>query len=595
MIQYGIEWPDGTEQIDVEMEMIRRGGYKIRLSDGVKCGEGLFHHYKALQQLLWGSAEEHHRWSDLCLQEILNNRITVVVGSRDTGKTHVCLSRFGLTDYFVFPDETLVMVSSTTLPDLKKRVWGDITDLFKRAKERHPWLPGNMVDSKTSIFTDTLDDKGDVRDARKGIVGIPCKKGDGEWAGMDAFVGIKQRRRMLLGDEVQFMTQGYLTTFSNLDKGAFKGVFCGNPLGRGDPLDQLSEPACGWSAQPEPTKTATWDNKRGGRTVNLVGTDSPNFDAPEDQPPPFPYLIDRGDVQRVVSRYGPNSLQYWSQIRGVRKAGLLANRVLTRDLCERFKAFRATIWASTDIVKIYALDAAYGGDRPVGGKIEYGLNVLGENVIRVYPPRVIQLDLACGLTPEEQLAMAVKTDCNSDNIPASHVFFDAGMRATLATQMARLFSPECNAVNFGGPATDRPVSADDWVIDSVTKQRRLKRCNEAYSKFVTELWWSVRMVVESEQMTELPESVMREFEMREWTKVAGDRYELETKVETKKRMGESPDEADWLSIGVEGARRLGFVIRRLPSAQTKADDQEWLERELQKYRHMVKTRSLRYH
>jgi hypothetical protein len=104
-----------------------------------------------------------------------------------------------------------------------------------------------------------------------------------------------------------------------------------------------------------------------------------------------------------------------------------------------------------------------------------------------------------------------------------------------------------------------------------------------------------RLAVLAKQIRELPKSVVEEFSQREWTKERGDRYEIETKDETKKRTGISPDLADWAVIIVEGARRLGFMIENLPEYQgaNKADD-DFLEKELEKYRRERKKRSLNY-
>lgn len=597
MVKYGLNWPDNTDPVHIEMHMIRAHGF-IEFN-GVKYGHGLFYHYKALQQLLWPEDEDHHRWSDLILEEILNNRITVLGGARDTGKTHVGLARYGLTDYFIFPDNTLILISSTDARGLQLRVFGDIKDLFNRAKDRHPWLPGNAVESHMGIFTDKLDpkDKLTIRDQRKGIICVPCVGGEGEnLEGLEKFIGVKQERRRLLGDEVQFMPPAYLNVMSNLDKGDFKGVFCGNFLGRGDPLDQLSEPKDGWGRIGEPKKTVVWDNLKGGRTVNLVGIDSPNFDYPQDQPSRYPYLIDRHDMERVKARYGDDSLQYWSQIKGIRKADLMAHRILTVELCRKFGAFDSDNWETNDITKIYGMDAAFGGDRPVHGHIEFGRNVKGRWIVRCVKPQTIKLRISDQMTLEEQLAMEMKTYCEMYSIPPQNAYYDAGMRATLAVSIARLFSTLANAINFGGPATDRPVSADDFIYDEKEKKRRLKKCNEAYSKFVTELNYSVRMVVEAQQMREIPESVVREFEMREWYKVTGDRIELETKAETKKRMGQSPDEADWLAIAIEGARRRGFMIEgiNLNGTSTDAESEDWLAKELSKFKTFVKKHELKY-
>lgn len=590
MRAYGLDWGEKASPIRVEMHMIRSGGYVVQ--NNRKFGEGLFHHYRELQTILWPDGEDHHRWSDLMLQEILNNRITAICGSRDSGKTHI-IARFGLSDYLTFPNETLILVSSTDLRGLQLRVWGDIKDLHKRAQERHPFLLGTALESQHGIFTDEITDDTPVRDMRRGIICIPCLDRKGTWqGGLEKFVGIKQKRRRVLGDEVQFMHREYLTILSNLDKGEFKGVFVGNPIPNLKALDSISEPVEGWANHGEPSKTEVFPNRYGGKTIMLVGTDSPNFDVPATEPTKYPYLIDRQDEKSVGDRYGRNSGEYYSQIKGVRKEGLFANRVLTRDMCEQNGAFGQCIWSSEEPTKVYALDAGYGGDRAVAGWAEFGKDVSGQTVLRFEPPKVIPLEF--GSEPEDQIALFIKNDCKSENIPGSRVYFDAGMRATMATALSKIFSPEVNAVNFGGSPTKRPVSADEYVNDIQTGQRRPKRCDEHYIKFVTEMWFSVRLAVLSKQIRELPKDVAEEFYMREWTKEKGDRYELETKDQTKKRMGVSPDLADWAAIIMEGARRQGFTIESLPDSDGNRKDNDWLLKELTKYRQSRKKYQLSY-
>lgn len=577
---YGLEWGDGVNPVKIEMHMIRSGGTVI--VNGQRYGEGLFHHYRQLQTLLWPEGEDHHRWSDLMLKEILANRITAICGSRDSGKTHI-LSRFALTDYFTFPNETLILVSSTDLRGLQLRVWGDIKDLHRRARDRYDFLPGAPLESLHGIFTDEINEETPVRDMRRGIICIPCLDRKGTWqGGLEKFVGIKQKRRRVLGDECQFMHGEYLTILSNLDEGDFKGVFVGNPLANMKALDRISEPVEGWNNHPEPQKTEVFKNRYDGNTIMLVGTDSPNFDEPPDAPIRYKYMVNRESERRVGDRWGRNSEQYYSQIKGVRKEGLFAHRVLTREMCEQGNAFGKCIWNGPETTKVYALDAGYGGDRAVAGWAEFGQESGGGTILRFEPPKIIQLEL--GSEIEDQISLFVRRDCEGVGIPPSHVFFDAGMRATMATSMAKLFSPEVNAVNFGGSPSKRPVSADEYVTDRDTNVRRLKRCDEHYIKFVTEMWWSVRLAVMSHQIRELPKDVAEEFYMREWTKEKGDRYELETKDETKKRMGVSPDLADWAAIIMEGARRLGFMIENLPEfqGQSKGDD-DYLMKELTKY------------
>src|SRR6185503_18717861 len=137
--RYGANWKTGTPALELEFACIRKGG-KWKSKSGVECGLGLWQHYKKAQQLIWPT-HYHHRWSDLILQEILSNTITCVTGPKDTGKSF-CIARYALTDYFCFPENTLFIVSSTTMAALEKRVWGDIQSMFNQAKERFPNLPG---------------------------------------------------------------------------------------------------------------------------------------------------------------------------------------------------------------------------------------------------------------------------------------------------------------------------------------------------------------------------------------------------------------------------------------------------------------------
>jgi hypothetical protein len=74
---------------------------------------------------------------------------------------------------------------------------------------------------------------------------------------------------------------------------------------------------------------------------------------------------------------------------------------------------------------------------------------------------------------------------------------------------------------------------------------------------------STRYVIEADQMRGLSLEIVLDAQPREWRKVRGDKKQIETKDELKERTGVSPDLADMLVVGVEGARRRGFQIDRL--------------------------------
>lgn len=564
------------------MSCIKMGG-KWKSGDR-ECGNGLFYHYKEVQKLIWPE-DDHHRWSDLILKEYLGNRITVLMGSRDSGKTRG-ITKTVLIDYYCFPNDTLTLMTSTNFRGLEMRVWGDCKSLHQRALDRYPHLPGNISDSKHGIFTDAIEETGDIRDQRKGVLCVPVLGTHGEFMGesLRDFCGIKQKRRRLIGDELQFLPRDYLKVLDSLDKGDFKAAFCGNPIAEnGKSLDAVSEPKCGWGSQPEITKTAVWDNKYNGRTVCLVGTDSPNFD-PETLNR-YDYLVDQSDVDRVSGRPGGrDSLEWWSQIMGVRKAGAVSNSVLAIPEIEACEGFKQPVWdGSTARTKIYSIDAGFGGDECVETWLEFGKLVDGTMAISFVEQRVIPILLSLvdesgdKVMAEKQIAKHAKSRCDVLGIPPANVFFDAGMFATLAVEMAREMSSEVNAVNFGGVATDRPVSSDMYLFEHDAHRRRLKTWNEHVSKFVTELWFVVRLVTQCHQIRNFPRDAAEEFGRRQWTYVSRDRYELETKDDYKLRnSGESPNRADSLVIAVEGARRKGFQIKKMTNAEAEQKNNDWL-------------------
>ena len=596
--RYGAQWKTNTPALDLEFSCIQKGGKWIGKS-GKECGAGLFTHYRRAQELIWPD-EDHHRWSDLILKEYLANRITVVVGSRDSGKTRG-ISKAVLIDYYCFASETLTLMTSTNIRGLELRVWGDIKSLHQRAIELHPWLPGNVSDSKHGIFTDAIEESGDVRDQRKGILCVPCLGSRGEFMGesLKDFCGIKQRRRRLVGDELQFIPRDYLKVLDSLDKGDFRAAFLGNPIAEnGKALDAVSEPVCGWGAQEEITKTTVWDNKYNGRTINLVGTDSPNFDSATLNR--FPYMVDQGDVDRVSKRPGgKDSLEWWSQIMGVRKAGAVSNKVLTVPEIEAGDGFKEPNWKSSR-QRIYSVDAGFGGDDCVETWLEFGEMTSGVMAIAFGEQRVIPILLSLvdengKVTAEKQIARHSKVRCAALGIPDGNVFFDAGMYATLAVEMAREMSPAVNAVNFGGVATERPVSNDMYMFEHDTKKRRLKTWNEHVSKFVTELYFVVRLLVQCRQARRFPMEAAEEFSRRQWTYVSRDRYELETKDDYKLRNGgESPNKADSLVIAVEGARRRGFQILKLQSEEEYDKSHDYLDTLRREQRKLADSRALTF-
>jgi hypothetical protein len=338
-----------------------------------------------------------------------------------------------------------------------------------------------------------------------------------------------------------------------------------------------------------------------GTCVNLIGTDSPNFDFPEGDPTRFKYLISREKIADTLSFFPRDSFEFYSQCVGAMKIGSLARRVLTRRMCEENSAQDTeVVWESAGRTKVYFVDSGYGGDRCVGGWAEFGRAVGGKVILLLHEPKIIPVTVSSEKEPEQQIAEYIRRECEGLNIPPDNVGHDATGRGSLGTFIARVWSAMTNPIESGGAPTDRPVSLDTYVVDTKESRngvpmRRLKSCNEHYVKRVTEFWFSVRYTVQAQQLRGLSSDTMEEFCQREWDRVKGDKIELETKLDMKDRIGRSPDLADWAAGIVEMARRKGFQISKLanePEQMRTALD--WLIELTKKTRDMHKGKQLVY-
>lgn len=577
--KYGLEWPGDTDDLKIEMACIRKGGRWQH--KGKWVGEGLIHHYEQMRRIIWPELD-CHRWHEVCRDAQINHKVTVFMGPGSSAKTHEA-SWYRLCQYFVSPDDTCVLISSTDMRGLRLRVWGEMTSLWERAVQRFNYLPGHLLDSKMAITTDCLDDDGEfddrrIRDFRKGIIGIPTIQG-GKFVGLGKFMGIKQKNLFLVGDELSEMGESFLTAFSNLNKNEnFQATICGNPKDVLDPLGRAAEPEGGWDGHMEPDKTTTWKTRfMNGICVNLIGTDSPNFDFPSNEPTKYKYLISREKIADTLSFFKSDSPEYYSQCVGAMKISQLLHRVVTRLMCKQFKAQEQVVWKGSPLIKIAGLDAAYGGDRCVLGHADIGQDVDGKTILHPYTPVTVPISVNSPKIAEDQISEYVRHYCERYDVPPENFFHDSTGRGTLGTSLARIWSAQCNPVEFGGKATNRVVSLDMWVIDASTKRRRLMLCNEHYDRFVTELWFTVRFIIESGQMRNLPTEAMDELCSRDY-KLWNNKRVIETKEDMKQRIGKSPDVADWLSIVCEGARRRGFVIAKMGTDEAADTNRDYLDK-----------------
>ena len=559
----------GTSDLSIESQMIGMGGYH-KHRNGKHTGEGLFFHYKRFCELCWPHIK-WHKWNERILQCWLKYRIIGCLGPANSGKTNT-FAILALVDYYTFPYTTTVLLSSTTKESLEMRIWGEVKKLHRLAKTANDWLPGNLIEGRQRIITDHRTEAIEGRDFRNGLCGVACKKGQ-NYQGMGDYIGIKNDRVRLIGDELQFMPRAYVDAIANLNKNRdFKCGGMGNPKETTDALGIICEPAAelgGWDGGIDQLPgTKDWPSRFDqGCAIQLPGSDSPNADGSMGIP-----IITQADIDADIKFYGKDSLQFTMMDEGRMPKGASSHRVLTRQLCLKFHALEEALWKGDPLTKVAFCDAAYGGvggDRCIFGELEFGLSNTNEQIINLVDTMLVPVNAELAEPPEDQIAYWVRQQCEARGIPPENFGFDSTGRGTLMSAFARLWSNLVVPIEFGGSATERAVSADLDVL-----------CKDYYFKFVSELWYSMRLTVEAGQFRGLTDDVMGEFCIREWGFTAGNKIEVEPKDKMKLKTGRSPDLADGVVTGLEMARRRGFRIKKLKAFIRLKVDRAW-RKELQ--------------
>jgi hypothetical protein len=548
--KYGLVFPS-DDHVWIERQFIRHGG-TITIGKNT-YGRGLAYHVMEMQKLLWPD-KQWHRWNRLVVENVCSHRFTGILGAASTGKTHEA-ALLTLCFYFAFPTGFTGLVSSTDSRSLELRVWGEIKKYWQMAKEVWEDCPGHLVESKQQIVTS---DDGAGRDNRDGIIGVPTVVG-GQYVGLGKFVGIKNKHMLLVADELSFMGKALVDAISNLNKNkGFRLIGLGNPKDPTDALGLVCEPhpdLGGWPGIDQGEKTKVWKTRwRNGCAIQLPGTDSPNFDVADGEKEPYPFLIGREEIRTDLEYYGRDSLQFGMMDLGIMPATGASRRVIDAMLCDNNMARDKAVWRGRETTLIAGLDASYSsfGDRTALVILRIGRDLNGVWIMALdEKPIIVPISAKAPIPPQEQVARAVKNMCMARGISADRLYVDSTGHGALMSAFAREWSANVVPVEFGGKPSDRPVS-DVIPVES----------HKHYGKFVSELWFFIRHVIEAKQFRQITDELVEEGSLREWFMNKGGKIDVEAKAEMKKRAGKSPDLFDALVLAAEGARRHGFEITK---------------------------------
>lgn len=460
-------------------------------------------------------------------------------------------------DWCAAPHCTSSWVATTTLGASEDRIWGIISKLWKAASNQI----GTLVDYRHMIVWGG-GDGGDERDYRNAIKAIAFPPGNEGQKAIDTTRGRKNSRIRVALDELPEMEMGSLMVRANLssnDDKVFIGI--GNPSAGENPHTRWAMPKGCTSFDSVNPDINKWETET-GVCLFYNGSKSPNFAAPPNEPPPFPFLMDRKKQADILKMcYGDeNAVDYVRNAIGWWPKSGLSQTILTADVIRNANTLIEPIWDSNDLIRVAGFDTAFtaGGDRCVLTICKLGyIRGTSQKVLYLMNQEVIQIAANAASEFDVQIAEKVVDLCRRYEVKPSKFGMDVsgdGGRVGQAIMREWMRHDPDGAsialISSMGKPTER-IAAD---VDK-------RPCSDVYDRIVSEYWFGVYHAVKSRTLYGLDPSsdLGRELCLRRYT-TKGKKIAIETKPDFKARVGYSCDLGDSMVYALEMARRNGLAF-----------------------------------
>lgn len=514
-------------------------------------------HFKAIVSQLWGITNRKkkfiwHPWAErmleaACAEMVSDKSYLGIAGGSGCGKTEFA-AVWAIVHFLCLPHKTTVLVTSTSLKDSRKRIWGAIKEYWMAIPGR---APGKLVDSAGLIRFD-MGEKGFQGSDKCGISLIAADKTKDREA-YGKLIGFHNPRIIVILDELPELGESVLgACYSNIAQNPWVQIVgIGNPSSYYDPFGQFVKPKAGWTSIN--MESEEWETER-GKCIRFDGEKSPNILAGKNI---YPFLMTREFLDSQKAHLGENSYGYNRMCRGFWSATGATDAIYSEADIIKFKADAPALWLKPP-VKVAALDPSFssGGDRTALYFGSYGESADGVKTLCFDHVEFLTDDVDDKENPRTfQIVRQFKERCLAEGVLPENAAFDAtGGGSPFGDVVAREFSPKVLRVMFGGKASDKQASVSDPTPG-----------HERYASRVTEIWFGAKELMRTGQIKGVTPSLAKELCARTYTTIKGAtmRLQVEPKPDMKMRIGKSPDEADSALLLVELCKvRFGFGADR---------------------------------
>lgn len=483
----------------------------------------------------------------------------VATGCASSGKSSRA-AMWILLNWTCAQEHTSCILTSTSMDQLKRRIWSELIDWIAKSKRKFPL---EIVASETLI-------RWNERDTKSAIFGRAVDQGGSVDNAVGRIKGVHNSRMFVVLDEQQTMPEAISKACRNLESGTkeFQFIGLGNATDRNDQHGLASEPVDGWESIT--VSNQAWLTKMGGIAIHLDGHSSPALK----DPVKYHFYVNRKKLDKDARFFGgENTPEYWRENRGFWTPTGLSSAVMDGALLAQFHTSDKAVWGSDGFEMGGLLDPAFeGGDRRILYPCRIGKFANGVMGIEYLPPINVAVDMTQDVRwIHYSVADAVQAQCEGYQIngkpfpilPQNVIMDTTGEGGGLFSVLSGRWSPLINACEFGGAADKTQISPD-----------RPTTWHELYANRVTMLWYAMRRFIEGDQVRGLtdPETIM-ELTSRDKFMRNG-----KTCVVPKKEMkigkSRSPDKADSFCLGGHLLRMKGI----LPAGQTggeQLDPTEW--------------------